>query len=255
MAINTINTGFCYSHQPYICELEGIAYLFFCYCDLPIKATYGVSEYSYMPWKIAYAEWLGDGKIRNIRRYETGLKPRDVECSPFFYEHEGKTNCSFIGGVFNEEDTCIYNMYAASGDDLNSLSQAEIVFKESVFAGFQNNKYQLRNWQELECEIEDLATNQTTTFFPDELDSVRRIVGVRFKDDIALITGTKANLHRTFLYDLTNLKSLGEILVNGQPIYKSCLWLDSLVYAKQTGEFEERQLYYSENYELWTPKP
>lgn len=253
MESQKINTDFRYSHQPYICKLKNIEYLFFCYCESPINTTYGASEYQYMPWKIAYGEWLGNGKVKNVRRLQTRLKAQDIECSPFFYEHEGRVYCSFVAGVFDKEDTCIYNMYAASGDDLNNLSVPKIISKESVFAGFQNQKYQLRNWQELECEIEDLETTTIQTFYPESLDAVNRIISVPSSAklaklaNLALITGKKDNCHKTLLYDLQNLKAIAEILVDKEPIYKSCLWGEDVVYAKQIGEFEERQLYYSEN--------
>lgn len=255
MEAQEIKTGFRYNHQPYICKLKDKIYLFFCYCEAPIKARYGESEYSYMPWKIAHGEWIGKGEITNIARYDTGLSSRDVMCSPYFYERNNEILSSFIGGRFDAEDTCVYNLYTASGSDLSNMSKPEIVSKESVFTGFQNQKYQLRNWQETECEIEDLETKITQTFYAGEFDAIKRIIGVPTSANLALITGIKNEANKTLLYDLRYLKAIAEILVDQKPIYKSCLWDNFVVYAKQIGEFEERQLYYSENFQTWTLKP
>ncbi len=248
-----IDTGFKYSHQPYWVKIENQEYLFFCGADNYIKGKYGDDEYDYMPWKIYYGDWDA-GKLNNIKRFNTGLKLRDIECSPYIVHDGTRLQISFIGGVFDLEDVCRYNLYYLLTTNLFNgaldfdKAQPRIISSSPVFTGFQSFKYQLRNWQEQECELEHLNTGgYSQTFYPPEFDGIRRIIGTPENPDYALITGVKDGTYKTYLYNLDSLKAIREIKVGEESVYKSCLTDKGIIHARCVGEFEERKLYYSDS--------
>jgi hypothetical protein len=238
-----------YSHQPYLVKFKDELCLLFCYEFNSINAIYGDSLYSYTPWKLAYSR-LDQLTLNAI---ETGFAQYDIHCSPVASTNEnGQLFLSFIGGVQDEEGAIFYHLYGMEGYNLNDLSRPDKLHQEYTFAGFQNDKYQVRNWREPETEITNLASKKTVTVYFSFVDSVQRIAPVPGQEDAILITGTKTlepGKYCTFIYGI-NDTSIREVKVNNESIYKSCIYENKLIYARQVGDFEQRQLFSSEGYEL-----
>ena len=235
-----------YSHQPFLVAIRAKLYLFFCYAFNSIQALYGDSVYSYTAWKLAYSEW-DNLKVNTLN---TGFAPDEIECCPVLTDLGDQLLLTFVGGVKDNEGTIRYHLYVMQGSDLNNLGSPKKLNEEFTFCGFQNNKYQIRNWREPETEILDLDKGGLTTIHFNAFETIQRIVPVPEQEDLILVTGNQEGLPHTFLYKIGDHTPIKEILVDNKPIYKSCIWRDKLVYAIATGDdFEQRQLFFS-NYEL-----
>jgi hypothetical protein len=257
LMIYQIETGYKYSHQPYWFKGKICSYLLFTTANEVVTGMYGDDTYEYMPWKIYYGVWNSNIEIPKIlistpvqhcqgARLNTGFGKNDIECSPYAYEKDGIIYLTFIGGKFTYDGACYYHLYQMQGKTLDDLSPPVQLTSESLFAGFQNSLYQLRNWQESECEVETLETGETRTFYPEGFTAIRRIMGIPEDEHKILITGRGSDplqTTKTILFDLETLAEISEILVENKPIYKSCFSPDGIIYAETSRNFEQRKLF------------
>lgn len=231
------------AHQPYFFKIGDRRYLLYCGGGEQLTAKYGISTYKYMPWQLYVGEWDA-GNILNIERIETGMSVHSIHCSPYAQYVNQEIHFSYIGAQMNSYDVMAYRLYTAHGENFNSLSLAIAAHDESVFAGFENQGWQFLSWQEQECEFINKQTRQNATFYPEEFDSVLRILPVDHDPDLIMITGRKDNLFKTFVYDIKSLRAIAEVTAHGESVYKSTLTDDGFViHAKRMGDFEERELH------------
>jgi hypothetical protein len=224
--------------------------LLFCSADGPVaradsSARRGQSPRHgarrYRPWKLMYCDW----KSRRPHRIETGLPADSVECSPAFYQANGRYFVSFIGGLFHNglgrPDPLVYHLYTMSGPSLDRL-EAPIQFSDRrTPLGFVSPRY-VCNLQRGRLCVRRRGTDQQSVV---ELPMLPKLLRATYRADhldSLIVTGLDQSRQPQSLLVRLDTKEISEIRTTG-PVYKCSIYGTELIHAEQTGRgFEERRL-------------
>lgn len=225
-----------YTHQPFlylINECANARFLLFC------------EREELTEWKIFNKEI---GQNLSVR-IDTGLL-NATECSP----HISIDNANFIFTFIGVTD-CSYNLYKSEWKPSNKLRWWEDmptprIYRHDRRSGFENKKYILSTSKDLKkiTLINKKDWKIKTAFLP----FIITRISYQFDDpEVILVTGmTEERKEQTFLYQATELQLIGELKIDRKSVYKSSILNGIACYSKKTGDFEQRRIFFSENWEV-----
>lgn len=240
--------------MPYVFDYKGRKLLLFCMDTGKIKKKGPVDPYlqtynwlEFPVWKI-YWTYLDDF---NPQRLETGINKEFVECNPTVVYNNGK----YILSVCVQEiisGAVVSFLYTSEGSDFFKLPSLENTYVSTSactsFGNFEiiskdNSKLYICNEEEYKAYETNFQITRISSFnLSNELILLTGWYGMPYRDD---------SNPRTIVFNYVKNKILGEIFVEGEPVYKSSIFGNEIVFAKREGEnAEQRRLYYSDNYEI-----
>ncbi len=263
-----------FTHQPFLFFEQGFTSLLYCQSSKLIEKSSKIddhqqifpeleadsSEIKYHPWKIYYSKNIQikptnrNAQFPSSQRVFTGLGDDDIECSPCLSVFENQCIFCFIGGKFDGIAVTEYSLYKSaweiqSFDNLFLGMPLPQIFRKLKRSGFENHFYRVTSDKSLsKINLIVLKTNKQINFQPPLL-VILRLTYLFDNQHSLLVTGKDENDNmQTYLYEIPSFAYLGELIVDNESVYKSSVCGDLAAYAKQTGDFEDREIFLSSNF-------
>lgn len=258
-----------YTHQPFLFKFNNSIHLLYCQANLvqkrgrlnnvaskifPEIEDLQTQQHQFHNWTIYYKNNYLATDTEAVR-IPTGLEEYDVECSPCLSINEDTCKLTFVAGKCEELGVSDYWLYKSYWSIKNPNNLFEGMPKPIPFrptrAGFENHLYRATMNKELRrVNLLIIRKNQQITFISPLL--VLRLAFIADEPHKILITGSdNNNCLKTYVYSLPEFTYLGELMIEGESVYKSSICGNLSAYTKQIDQhFENRQIFFSSNYSL-----
>jgi len=187
----------------------------------------------------------GVGILSEAKRINTGLGENEVECSPCVSRGRGRLYLSFIATARHGTGPLVHYLYRASGPDLDNLIRPVRVGSEPCFAGFSRPDLTVTaTGNDGLIRFDGKARFRLDTGF----DRIARISFCLDQLSRLLITGiTKSDRqrfgpgapHRTIVYDIDQRRVIGQLELDGEPLYKPSICTGVMAYSGEHDQVRE----------------
>lgn len=246
-----------YSHMPFAFDFNGARHLVFTRSELQDK-----HPFPHRVWKITYYN-MTTGYMQFLDLPDSD--EYDIECNPaLWYDYDNQDwHGSYSFAKMSVGKGIRYQLLHTHGKDLLAPLANPIVQEfrnKPVFNGFVNSKYKAytdgRDEEGAYVYVSD-HKHLRRWILRCDFHLVLRVNHIFDDPDRFLITGrmqfqNQPNNERTMVWNHATQSLEGELLVEGEPVYKSTIVGDSVIFAKRGVAFEDRQLYISQD---WTIQP
>ena len=233
--------------MPFLCNIKGEKVLFFCKGE-KCTSVFG-NPYTYRSWSIHYCYMKDTSKHYRI---DTGFEDKDIECNPSVCMYRGKIVLSFVASKVTKGQSVKYDMYHMTGDSLSTLNVIGKVdlLDHTLFNGALTTRYRVFGRLH-KLTILDMS-NKKVTRITTGFDEILRVAVHNSTNHIFNITARVGDAYRSYLYNVDNLELIGEILADGESVYKCTMLMNDLIYAKrvENGDHENRELHITNKHSI-----
>jgi len=185
------------------------------------------------------------GFLTEAKRINTGLGENEVECSPCVSCDRGRLYLSFTGTARHGTGPLVHYLYRTSGPDLDNLARPVQVGKEPCFAGFSRPDLTVTaSGSDGLIRFDGNSRFRLGTDF----DQIARISFCFDQPSRLLITGiTKPDQqrsgpgaqHSTIVYDVDARRVVGQLELDGEPLYKPSIRTGVMAYSGEHAQVRE----------------
>lgn len=235
------------THMPFLYRHENQLELVCCISD---ETSRRVPQYSRAGttrvWKLYWMPFRdGIGILAEAQRIQTGLGENEIECSPCVSRDGGQLYLSFIATARHGTGPLTHYLYRANGSDLDQLSRPVRIGTEPCYAGFSRP-----DLTAMASGNDGLIRFDGNTRFrlDTDFDQISRISFCFDQPSRLLVTGISKSdrqlsgpsaLHSTVVYDLEQRRVVGELELDGRPLYKPTLCTGVVAYAGERAHVRE----------------
>lgn len=234
-----------FSHMPFLSRIGGRSVLVFSRSGVrPRRVPRYHGRDARRVWRLYHVELeQEEPDLNEARPIPTGSEPNEVECSPCVCERGGEVHLSFIGTRGHGWAPVQHRLYRMSGPSLGDLGRPQLVVKRPCYCGFwrpdlmatgsgKDGRIRVLHGDKKLRLVTDFRELGRVSFCAGE--PLRLLITGVLRGEMSSVGGEP--VHRTIVYDLAARKVLGEVRVQGKPVYKPAICDGAIAFARQTWE-------------------
>lgn len=235
------------THMPFLFRQQNQLKLVYCASDeMPRRVPQYSRAGTTRIWKMYWMPFRdGVGILAEAKRIHTGLGENEVECSPCVSRGGGRLYLSFIASARHGTGPLEHYLYRASGPDLDNLARPMRIGDEPCFAGFSRPDLTVTaSGKDGLIRFDGASRFRLDTDF----DEMSRISFCFDQPSRLLITGVSKSdrqrsgtiaSHGTIVYDLDERRVLGQLELDGKPLYKPTICTGVMTYSGEHAQVRE----------------